>query len=153
MCSSDLTRTGSRMAWVRVTDATGSVEVTCFSEVLSRSRELLSPGSNVLFHAELKPDGESFRITANGVEALDKAAADAPSSMRIWLRETAAVPHIRDLLGRESGGRGKVLLMPRLDGGRDVEIALPGTYNVTPRLAQALKALPGVEQEIGRAHV
>jgi DNA polymerase-3 subunit alpha len=128
-----ITRTGSRMAWVRVTDATGSVEVTCFSEVLSRSRELLSPGSNVLFHAELKPDGESFRITANGVEALDKAAADAPSSMRIWLR-------------RESGGRGKVLLMPRLDGGRDVEIALPGTYNVTPRLAQALKALPGVEQ-------
>jgi DNA polymerase-3 subunit alpha len=27
-----------------------------------------------------------------------------------------------------------------------VEIALPGGYSVTPRLAQALKLVPGVEQ-------
>ena len=34
-----ITRTGSRMAWVRISDAAGSIEVTCFSEVLNRSRE------------------------------------------------------------------------------------------------------------------
>jgi DNA polymerase-3 subunit alpha len=65
--------------------------------------------------------------------------------MRIWLRETSAVPHIREILGRESGGRGRVTLLPRIGGEQDVEIALPGGYNVTPRLAQALKALMGVE--------
>src|ERR1051326_1237451 len=43
-----ITRTGSRMAWVRVSDAAGSVEVTCFSEVLGRSRAALAQGSNVL---------------------------------------------------------------------------------------------------------
>ena len=33
------------MAWVRISDAAGSVEVTCFSEVLNRSREILAPAS------------------------------------------------------------------------------------------------------------
>ncbi|HEX2943764.1 MAG TPA: hypothetical protein VHO91_22095, partial [Rhodopila sp.] len=85
-------------------------------------------------------------VTAMDVVPLDQAAASAGASIRVWLRETAAVPHIREILGRESGGRGRVTLVPHLDNEQDVEIALPGGYNVTPRLAQALKALPGVEQ-------
>jgi DNA polymerase III subunit alpha len=140
-----ITRTGSRMAWVRISDAAGSVEVTCFSEVLNRSRELLTAGSNVLVSAELKTEGESVRITAMDVSSLDQAAAGAGASIRVWLRETATVPHIRDILGRQTGGRGRVTLVPRIADDQDVEIALPGGYNVTPRLAQALKALPGVE--------
>ncbi len=36
--------------------------------------------------------------------------------------------------------------MPHIGSEQDVEIALPGGYNVTPRLAQALKSLPGVDQ-------
>ena len=32
--------------------------------------------------------------------------------MRVWLQETAAVPHIRDLLGREGRGKGRVVLVP-----------------------------------------
>jgi DNA polymerase-3 subunit alpha len=141
-----ITRTGSRMAWVRISDASGSIEVTCFSEVLTKSRDILTSGTNVLVTAELKLEGEAMRVTANNVEALDKAAASAGASIRIWLRETAAVPHIRDLLTRESGGKGRITLVPRLGTDQSVEIALPGGYNVTPRLAQALKVLQGVEQ-------
>jgi len=141
-----ITRTGSRMAWIRISDASGSTEVTFFSEVLSRSREILAQGSNVLVTADLKTEGEALRITASDVVPLDQAAASAGASVRIWLRETAAVPHIRDLLGRESGGRGRIILVPRLGSDQSVEIALPGGYTVTPRLAQALKGLPGVEQ-------
>jgi DNA polymerase-3 subunit alpha len=141
-----ITRTGSRMAWVRISDAAGSVEVTCFSEVLNRSREVLASGSNVLVSAELKTEGEAVRVTAMDVSSLDQAAASAGASIRIWLRETAAVPHIREILGRESGGRGRVSLVPSIGAEQDVEIALPGGYNVTPRLAQALKALAGVDQ-------
>jgi DNA polymerase-3 subunit alpha len=141
-----ITRTGSRMAWVRISDAAGSVEVTCFSEVLTRSREILASGNNVLVTAELKTEGEAVRVTAMDVTSLDQAAASAGASIRVWLHETAAVQHIRDILGRESGGRGRVTLVPRIGGDQDVEIALTGGYNVTPRLAQALKSLPGVDQ-------
>lgn len=141
-----ITRTGSRMAWIRLSDAGGSTEVTFFSEILSRSRDVLVQGSNVLVTADLKVEGEALRVTASDVVLLDQAAASAGASIRIWLRETAAIPHIRDLLGRESGGRGRIILIPRLDTDQTVEIALPGGYTVTPRLAQALKILPGVEQ-------
>ncbi len=141
-----ITRTGSRMAWVRISDATGSVEVTLFSEVLGRSRELLADGAALLVTADLRQEGEALRVTAQDVTALEQAAASAGAAIRIWLGETAAVPHIRDLLGRESGGKGRVILVPRLGNDRSVEIALPGGFNVTPRLAQAMKLLPGVEQ-------
>ena len=56
------------------------------------------------------------------------------------------MPHIRDLLARQGGGKGRVILVPRIDAERSVEIALPGGYSVTPRLAQALTTLPGVER-------
>ena len=141
-----VTRTGNRMAWVRITDASGSCEVTLFAEVLSRARDLLANGSNVLVTADLRQDGEALRVTAQDVASLDQAAADAGAAMRIWLRETASVPHIRDLLGREGHGKGRVILVPRLGTTQSVEIALPGGFNVTPRLAQALKVIPGVEQ-------
>jgi DNA polymerase III subunit alpha len=141
-----VTRTGNRMAWVRITDASGSCEVTLFAEVLGRSRDVLGNGFNVLIVADLRQDGEALRITASDVSSLDQAAAGAGAAIRIWLRETAAVPHIRDLLGREGTGKGRVILVPRLDSTQSVEIALPGGFNVTPRLAQAMKMLPGVEQ-------
>ena len=141
-----VTRTGNRMSWVRITDASGSCEVTLFAEVLGRSRDMLTSGSNVLVTADLRQDGEALRVTAQDVVALDQAAAAAGAAMRIWLRETAAVPHIRDLLGREGRGKGRVILVPRLGTAQSVEIALPGGFNVTPRLAQALKVIPGVEQ-------
>ena len=141
-----VTRTGNRMAWVRISDASGSCEVTLFAEVLSRARDLIANGSHVLITADLRQDGEALRVTAQDVASLDQAAAAAGAAMRIWLHETASVPHIRDLLGREGRGKGRVILVPRLGGTQSVEIALPGGFNVTPRLAQALKVIPGVEQ-------
>jgi DNA polymerase III subunit alpha len=117
-----------------------------FAETLARARELLASGANLLVAAELRQDGEALRVTAQDVTSLDQAAANAGAAMRIWLRETASVPHIRDLLAREGGGKGRVILVPRLGLTQSVEIALPGGFNVTPRLAQAMKVIPGVEQ-------
>ena len=141
-----ITRTGSRMAWVRLSDAGGSYEVTFFSEVLSRSREILTQGNSVLVTADIRLEGESLRITAGDVAPLDQAAAQAGAGMKVWLQKTEAVPHIRALLEREGKGRGRVVLIPRLESAQDVEITLPGGFNVTPRLAQALKVLQGVER-------
>ena len=141
-----ITRTGSRMAWIRLSDSGGSYEVTVFSEVLGRARELFVPGSSVLVTADIKLEGEALRITAQDVTPLEQAAAQAGAGLRVWLEKTEAVPHIRALLDREGKGRGRVVLIPRLGADRDVEISLPGGFNVTPRLAQALKSLQGVER-------
>jgi DNA polymerase-3 subunit alpha len=138
------TRSGSRMAWVRLSDSAGMFEVTAFSEVLARAREVLEPGRSVLVTADIRMEGEALRVTANDVMLLDQAASTVGGAIRIWLDRTEAVAHVRSLLQREGGGRGRVVLIPRLGGGQDVEIALPGGFNLSPRLAQAMKALPGV---------
>ena len=140
------TRTGSKMAWVRLSDAAGSYEVTFFSETLAACGDLLREGAPILVTADLKQEGEALRITAAGAVSLEQAAAEAGASIRVWLGQSAAVPHIRTILDRERKGRGRVTLLPRLGETQDVEIELPGGFNVTPRLAQALKLIPGVER-------
>jgi len=141
-----ITRTGSRMAWVRMSDAGGSYEITVFSEVLGQARDLLSEGSTILVNAELKREGEALRITANSVAPLDQAAASATGGMRVWLHTAEAVAQVSALLQREGQGRGRVVLLPKIDEAQNVEIALPGGYNTSPRLAQAMKIVPGVER-------
>jgi DNA polymerase-3 subunit alpha len=138
------TRAGSRMAWVRLSDSAGVFEVTAFSEVLARARELLEPGRSVLVTADIRMEGEALRVTANEVTSLEQAASAVGGAIRIWLDRTEAVAHVRALLQREGSGRGRVVLIPRLGEGQDVEVALPGGFSLSPRLAQAMKALPGV---------
>ncbi|NVN29841.1 DNA polymerase III subunit alpha, partial [Endobacter medicaginis] len=140
------TRTGSRMAWLRLSDASGGCEVTLFSEVLSRTRELLVAGQAVLVTAELKAEGEMLRLTASDVASLDQAAREARAELRIWIEDAAAISQIRTILDRERGGRGRVVLVPHLAEGQEVEVSLPGDYAVTPRLGQAIKTISGVER-------
>jgi DNA polymerase-3 subunit alpha len=141
-----ITKTGNRMTWVRLSDSGGSYEVTVFSEVLARSRDMIAAGNSLLVSADIKLEGESLRITANDIGLLDAAVASAGAGMRIWLQQTEAVAHIRTILGREGSGRGRVVLVPNVGGTRNVEITLPGRFNVTPRLAQALTMVPGVQR-------
>ncbi len=141
-----ITRSGSRMAWVRLSDGGGSFEVTCFSEVLGRAREVLVAGNAVLVTADVRLEGEALRVTATEVTGLTEAVQNVAGGIRIWLKQTEAVPHIRTLLDREGKGRGKVVLIPRIEDTQDVEITLPGGFNLSPRLAQALKILPGIER-------
>jgi DNA polymerase-3 subunit alpha len=140
------TRTGGRMAWIRLSDGSGSFEVTAFSEVLGAARDALRPGNPVLMSVDLRLDGDTLRVTAADCTSLDVAAEAAGAGMRIWLDRTEAVPHIRAILARENRGRGRVTLVPRLGSEQAVEITLPGGFKVTPHLAQAIKILPGVER-------
>jgi len=140
-----ITRTGSRMMWATLSDMQGSFEVTLFSEVLNRSREILEDGVALLVTVDVKMEGEALRITAADVSLLDAAAADAGAGMKIWLDRTEALPHIKSLLEREGRGKGRVVLVPKTGVERSLDIWLPGGYNVSPRLAQAMKLVPGVE--------
>jgi DNA polymerase-3 subunit alpha len=140
-----ITKSGLPMAWITLSDSSGSCEVTLFSEVLKPARELLASGTPLLVTADVRLEGEALRITATELVTLDQAAAHAGAGMRIWLRRTEAVGHIRAILDREGRGRGRISLVPMLDE-QEVEITLPGGFAVTPRLRQAMKMVAGVER-------
>jgi DNA polymerase III subunit alpha len=52
------------------------------------------------------------------------------------------------MMAGEGGGRGRVSVVVPLQSQhgalREVEIALPGSFKVTPRLTEAVAAIPGV---------
>ena len=139
------TKTGSRMAWVRISDASGSTEVTCFSEILGKCREMLTEGNAVMFTSEVRVDGEAVRLTALDCEPLERAAQSVGQGLRIEIAAMEALEPLRNLLQREGRGKGEVIIIPRTGPGQEVELTLPGRWNVSPRLAQALKVIPGVE--------
>ena len=138
------TPTAGKMAWVRLSDASGGCEVTVFSEVLSRTREHLVAGVAVLVTAELKLEGEAMRITASDIVTLEQAAAQGQSELRVWLEREEALPLLSSMLGEVKGGSGRVVLLPGVADSCDVEIRLRGSYRVTPVLGQKLRAVPGV---------
>jgi DNA polymerase-3 subunit alpha len=140
------TRTGSRMCWLTLSDQTGSFEVTLFSEVLNRVRDLLTEGNALLVKAEARLENDNLRLTASEVEGLEKASQGVGQGIRLWLEGPAAVDPIRTLLEREGRGRGRVVVVARTGEGQEVELALPGKFNVSPRLMQAMKVLPGVAE-------
>ncbi len=135
---------GNRYAFVQLSDATGMVEVTLFSEVLATARPTLDSGHPVLMTVEVRRDGDSLKITANAIDDLEKVAATRTEAIKVFVNDTSPLPSIQKMLGSEQGGRGQVSIVLGLDPRREVEIDLPGRYTVTPQVAAMLKAVRGV---------
>ncbi len=78
------------------------------------------------------------------MEPLEKAARGVGGGVKLWLDRTEAVEHIRAVLDREGRGRGRVVLVARTEPGIEVEMPLAETFNISPKVMQAMKVLPGV---------
>ena len=96
---------GARMAFVQMSDASGSFEVTLFSEVLAGARELLEAGKPLVMKVEVQRREEDIRLTAARVELLDDVAAHAAAGLRIFMRDAAAVETLAAVF-KEHGARG-----------------------------------------------
>ncbi|MFQ5957888.1 MAG: DNA polymerase III subunit alpha [Alphaproteobacteria bacterium] len=135
---------GGRFAFVQLSDQSGVVEVALFSESLSASRELIDSGVPLYVAADARLDGEALRVTARSVRALDRVALDDAGGLTVRLTEAAALDRLRAALDHAESGRGRVTLVVDLDD-REVEVALPGAYAVSPAVCLEIKALPGVD--------
>jgi len=137
---------GNRFAFLQISDMSGMFEVVAFSEVLRDSRALLDSGQPLLLTVDVRTEGDTFRLTAQRIEALDKVAAGAAAGLRLVVEREEALSGVRRAVAAESGGRGRVSIVVPLDAGREVEIALTGGFKVTPRLAAALQTVPGIRE-------
>jgi DNA polymerase III subunit alpha len=135
---------GSRFAFLQMSDSSGVFEVTLFSEVLSASRPLLDAGQPLLVTVDARAEEESVRLTAQRIEALDGVVAHAAAGLRVFLGAPDALSPLRGLMQREQGGRGRVTVVVPVPPAREVEIALPGGFKISPRVRAAVKSLPGI---------
>ncbi len=135
---------GNRFAFVQLSDQSGTFEVMIFSELLSSRRDLLQAGTALLVTADARLDGEQVKLTGQAIESLDKALANTTAGLRIVVKEPDALEPLRQAIGGLKG-RGRVTLALDLEA-QEVEMALPGGYNVPPTVRQKLADLPGVLQ-------
>ncbi len=142
---------GNKFAFALFSEPTGQFEAVIFSETLVASRHLLEPGTPVLVTVEGERDGEALKLRAQAIQSLDEAAAGLQRGLKVvldgralqrnggWLEELKAA--------LKPGGKGIVCLSMLLeDKAREVEIAMPGRFDVSPAQKGALAAVPGVLQ-------
>jgi DNA polymerase-3 subunit alpha len=135
------TRSGARMGIVNLSDQSGQFEVVIFSERLAQYRELLEPGRLVLVTVSASIENEDARLIVQLVEDLDQAVARGLKGLRVFLRDAAPIRSLQARLGRK--GEGDIILVVMAEGS-DVEVKLPGRYDVSPAMVGALKSVSGV---------
>jgi DNA polymerase-3 subunit alpha len=136
------TKTGNKMGIIGLSDPSGQYEAVLFQEGLQQYRELLEPGNAVLLFLSAEAQGEDVRARIQSVERLDQAAEKVQKSLQIFLRDPAPLDTITNRL--EARGDGEVRFVLMLSDGGEVDVKLPGRYKVSPQIAGAIKALPGV---------
>ena len=136
------TKTGNKMGIIGLSDPSGQYEAVLFSEGLQQYRDLLEPGAAVLLFLSAESQGEEVRARIQSVERLDQAAEKVQKGLRIFVRDAAPLEGIRRRL--EPRGDGDVSMILLLADGSEVEIRLPGRFKVSPQVAGAIKAVPGV---------
>jgi len=137
------TRTGNRMGIMQISDPTGQYEAVLFSESLEKYRDLLEAGQSVVLNveAENKPEGISLRI--NSVKSLESQASKIQRQLYVFVRDEKPLSGIAERINKP--GEGSVsLIVLHAEGKREVEIGLPGKHLVSPQIAGAIKAIPGV---------
>ncbi len=138
-------RQGNRFAFIQISDPSGLFEVVVFADVLARTREVLEAGEPLLLTVEGRADGEDLRLMAQEIEPLEAAVANTAAGLRLFLDQEGTLDRLKNVLERETKGRGRVSLVLDLADGQEVELELPGGYRLSPPVRQALKSLPGLE--------
>jgi DNA polymerase-3 subunit alpha len=145
------TRTGSKMGIIGLSDPSGHFEAVIFSEGLAEHRDRLEPGNAVLLFLSAEVQGDEVRARIQSVDALDSAAANLQKGLRVFLRDGAPLEAVAKRLepaprSAHANGDGEVSVVLLLRRGTEVEVKLPGRFKVSPQIAGAIKAVPGVVQ-------
>jgi DNA polymerase-3 subunit alpha len=145
---------GNKFAFAMFSDTSGQFEAVVFSDTLAQCRDLLEPGTPVLLNVEAERDGDAVKMRVQSVEALDKAAGALEQGLRVILDPALVGTQRANLAGLKSelaqalrparkGGEVRIVL-PLSDAGREIEISMPGRYDVSPSVAGRVSTLPGV---------
>ncbi len=144
---------GNKFAFAMFSDMTGQFEAIIFSDTLAACRDLLEPGTPVIVSVEAERDGDTVKMRAQSIEALDKAAAQVPRNLKFMIDGNAPsassrFAEIKSKLKPSPRGGEIRLVMAVPSMGRELEFVVPGRYEVSPQDASRLGTLPGILEVI-----
>ena len=139
-------KNGEKFAFITLSDPTGEYEVLFPPESLRRCREVLEVGRAVSVRVRAKANDGEVRFYGDEAEFIERTLEGAIASLRIHVSpRSAEIEALKKRLDTAASGRGgEVMLIAAMDGGREVELRLPGRFNLDAALRGALKTAPGV---------
>ncbi|MDP3856033.1 DNA polymerase III subunit alpha [Phenylobacterium sp.] len=137
---------GEKFAFVTLSDPTGEYEVLFPPEALRKCRDLLEPGKAVAIKVRAKAKDGEVRFFGDDAEPVDKAVENAVAGLRVHLAPRSAEIEAlkRRLEGVVNPRGGEIILVAAVEGGREVEVKLPGRFTLDGAVRGALKTSPGV---------
>jgi DNA polymerase-3 subunit alpha len=130
-----ITKKGDRMAFVRIEDLKGSMEMIVFPDCYSASSEYLKAESPVLVKGVVDKDERGVKIKATQIAPLDEAAHTMTARLRLRVEATGftreAMVQLRQTLEKHKGSC-RVSLHLKVPGKGEAILALPDHYRVAP---------------------
>jgi DNA polymerase-3 subunit alpha len=137
---------GEKFAFVTLSDPTGEYEVLFPPESLRKCRDLLEPGKAVALRVRAKARDGEVRFFGDDAEPVEKAIENAVAGLRVHLAPRSAEIEAlkRRIEGSANARGGEIILVAGVEGGREVEVKLPGRYSLGGAVRGAIKTAPGV---------
>ncbi len=137
---------GSKFAFLRLSDPTGSFEVMVFSELLEKNRALMEVGQNVVLGLEVAQMGENLRANAKSIMPIDALEFDQSKLVvALKLADETAIDHIANLSSKfKSGKLGELRVILPLEEGQSVTLSLGEDIPLNSEAQSALAQAPGV---------
>ncbi|HWE45269.1 MAG TPA: DNA polymerase III subunit alpha [Caulobacteraceae bacterium] len=139
-------KSGDKFAFVTLSDPTGEYEVYFAPEALRACRDVLESGAAISLKVRCKANDGEVRFYGEDATPIEKAVEAAAVGLRVHLSpRSTEVEALKSRLETASTDRGgEVTFVAALEGGREVEVRLPGRYRLDASLRGALKSSPGV---------
>ena len=139
---------GNKYAFVSLSDTSGAVEATIFSDGLAKYENVLESGLPVC--VELSVDHQDpekgIRVTIRSVKTLDEAIAEQAKGIIIYFNDASAVHEVKQILATDKRGTNKVYFVPEIKDW-DIKIEIDGGYAFyDTSVISKLRAIPGVSQ-------
>ena len=137
------TRTGNKMGIFVFSDASGQFEAVLFSETLNQYRDVLEVGKSFVITAQAdeRPEGISLRLQT--AQSLEEKSLQMQKALRVYVRDSGPLKAVAAHLNAKGDGLVSFIVIKE-EGLREVEVALPEKYRITPEIAAALRTAPGV---------
>jgi DNA polymerase-3 subunit alpha len=131
------------MGIIVFSDSSGQFEAVLFSEMLNQYRDVLESGKSFVLTAvgEERPEGIGLRLQT--IQSLEEKSLQMQKTLRVYVRDSGPLRAVTTHLNAKGDGLVSFIVIKE-EGKREVEVELAQKYRITPEIAAALRAAPGV---------
>ncbi len=136
---------GSRFAFLTLSDQAGQFEVVLFPEILEAARPLLESGQSLFMEVDSRRDDNGVvKFSARQVEALADTVARDCVKFNVHVDGKLTPDGLFQVLSEAGAGNGRVVLNYASGDGRFIDVVLPGRYMLSPMLGARIRVIDGV---------